>query len=431
MLNPSENIVIASHEANPAMSTRVSEGTPRQAQAIASSIDSLHVVACINQQIGGPAVTVPTLASALGFQGAHCVLAALDDARYGPVEVPANVTVISRPADALARRLGGWSPGLQRELLCRARNGIDIVHNHGLWLFPNLYARQSACFSRIPLVISPRGMLDAWSMKRSRAKKAVAWHLYERRNLESAALFHATSQAEADSVHRLGLSKPVAMIPNGVTLPAVQDTPSRIEMERRFPRLAGKHWLLFLSRLHPKKGVGELLRAWSSLADRFPDWQLIVAGPDLDGYEASMRAEADSLGLTTRVDFTGMVAGPEKACLLGHATLFVLPTHSENFGIAVAEALSHAVPVITTRGAPWAELLSHRCGWWIEQGATALEEALSDAMTMPADELRAMGRRGYALVESRYAWDQVATDMKAVYLWLCGRGPRPACVQTA
>lgn len=400
------------------------------AHEVAASLQTLHVIASINQQIGGPAVTVPRLASALSATGVGCVVASLDDKRFGPVLQPPGVTLFNPPADGMARRLRGYSPAFRRALMARAKTGVDVVHNHGAWMLPNLYARQSALSAQVPLVISPRGMLESWSLARSRAKKMLAWRLYERRNFDSAALFHATSQAEADSIRALGLRQPIAMISNGVDLPEPGSVPPRDVLEHKFPRLAGRRWLLFLSRLHPKKGVDELLQAWVTLAVRFPDWQLVIAGPDLDGHGAALRSEAAARGLGDRVVFTGMLAGREKACALAGADLFVLPTRSENFGVVVAESLAYGVPVVTTRAAPWSELLSHECGWWIEADPGALGNALGVAMALPAFQLAEMGRRGRALVESRYAWARIGAEMKSVYLWLCRQGDQPACVQT-
>ena len=271
---------------------------------------------------------------------------------------------------------------------------VGIVHNHGLWMFPNFYARQAAIAAGVPLVISPRGMLEEWALGRSRVRKALAWYLYERDNLQSAALFHATSEAEATSIRALGLQQPIAVIPNGIDMPDLSKSPDRKVLEARFPELAGKHWLLFLSRLHPKKGVTELLYVWSELSGLFPEWQLIIAGPDLDGYAENVKHEAGELGLGNRITLTGMLSGDDKTCAMANARLFVLPTHSENFGIVVAEALAHRVPVITTKAAPWNELLINNCGWWIDPGDSALEKTLHQAMQLPAEEHHAMGRRG-------------------------------------
>lgn len=391
----------------------------------------IHVVASINRDIGGPAVTVPRLASALAALEVETTVATLDYANHGVQSPVPGAQVRSVPADLLARRLRGWSPQLARDIALLARQGADVVHNHGLWMFPNLYARRAARAAAVPLVISPRGMLDDWSLRRSRARKFAAWNLFEWENLASANLYHATSEAEARSIRAAGFAQPIAMIPNGVDVPDANRLPRRDLLERMHPALAQRRWLLFMSRLHPKKGLVELVRAWEELARRFPQWHLLVAGPDLDGHGAQVQALAASLGLSGRVTFAGMLGGEEKSCALAHSDLMVLPTHSENFGIVVAEALAHGTPAMTTRAAPWEELAQRNCGWWIENSGKALGAALQEAISLAPDNLREMGARGRLLAVECYAWERIAREMKAAYLWICGSGPRPDCIREA
>jgi len=387
------------------------------------------VIASINPEVGGPAVTVSRLASALAGLGVETTVAALDYARHGPLPVLGGVRVESVTATAATRGLRGWSPRFARKVAALAQAGADVLHNHGLWMFPNYYARRAARARRIPLVVSPRGMLDEWSLRRSRFRKAVAWQLFERENLASARLFHATSAAEALAIRAARITQPIAVIPNGVDVPDSARLPGRERLERMHAALAGREWLLFMARLHPKKGLAELIRAWRGLAPRFPDWQLVVAGPDLDGHGAEMRALAVALGLSERITFAGMLSGDDKACALANAGAMVLPTHSENFGIVVAEALAHGTPAITTHAAPWQELREARCGWWIEDREEALQEALGEAMRLSPEARREMGGRGRALVASRYSWDRIGHEMLAAYDWICDCGPRPDFVR--
>lgn len=391
----------------------------------------IHVVASINRDVGGPAVTVARLASALAAQGVDTTVATLDYAVHGVQSPVPGARLRSVRAGLLGRRLRGWSPRLAREIADLARQGAGIVHNHGLWMFPNLYARRAALAAGVPLVISPRGMLDEWSLRRSRARKFFAWKLFERENLTSAALYHATSAGEARAIRAAGFAQPIAVVPNGVDVPDPAGIPPRAVLERRHPALEQRRWLLFMSRLHPKKGLLQLVRNWSDLARRFPQWQLLVAGPDLDGHGAEAAALVASLGLVARVTFAGMLGGDEKACALAHSGLLVLPTHSENFGLVIAEALAHGIPAMTTRAAPWEELAQRKCGWWIEDSSDALGAALQEALALAPETLREMGARGRSLVAERYAWERIARDMKAAYLWICRQGPRPECILQA
>ena len=389
-----------------------------------------HVVASINRNIGGPAISVPRLASALAARGVESRLATLDYPEHGPQTQVPGATLTSLPTAALNRLGRGWSPAFHHALTELARQGLDVLHNHGLWMFPNHYARQVAVAANIPLVISPRGMVEQWSLGRSRWKKWLVWHAYEKANLARAAMFHATSHEEAASIRALGLRQPIAMIPNGIEIPDAGASGDRALLEQKFPGLRGRRWLLFLSRLHPKKGVLELLRVWQRLHAQFPDWQLVLAGPDLDGYSATVLAAVNDLQLTGRVTITGMLSGSVKDSAWAGAELFVLPTHSENFGISVAEALAHGCPALTTRGAPWRGLTEQRCGWWIEMTGAELAATLTAALQLPAEERRAMGARGRDWMRRDFSWAGIAQRMESAYAHLLGQGPRPDCVLT-
>lgn len=384
-----------------------------------------HVVASINRDTGGPAITVPRLASALSSRGIEVDLATLDYPQHGPQTVVAGVTVSSTPTSWANRALRGWSSPFRRGLRSLVGDGVDLIHNHGLWMFPNLYARQTAKAARIPLVISPRGMVEPWSLRNSSIKKKIVWSLFEKGNLQSADLFHATSMAEADSIRSLGIQQPIAVIPNGIEVPDLAQRPDRSLLENLFPELRNRQWLVFLSRLHPKKGVLELLAAWKRLATDFPGWHLILAGPDLDGFEITVRNEIATLGLNKCVTVTGMLNADHKQSAFVGAELFVLPTHSENFGVAVAEALAHAVPVLTTHGAPWSGLIDHRCGWWIEFTPQKLIDGLGAALKVPREERVAMGLRGRDWMARDFSWDKVAEQMQLAYTYALGKAPAP------
>ena len=263
-------------------------------------------------------------------------------------------------------------------------------------------------------------MLSAWALGHKAWKKRLAWWLYQRRDLESARVLHATSAAEAEDIRRLGLRQPVAIIPNGVALPPQE------AMGQRAPA-ASRRTALFLSRIHPGKGLLDLVQAWHKL--RPSGWRVLVAGPDEENHRAAVEQAISERRLDGYFKFLGPVGDDRKWEVFGQADLFVLPTKSENFGIAIAEALAAGVPVITTKAAPWQELESHRCGWWVDVGVEPLVAALREATAASPEVLREMGLRGRELVRERYSWPKIAQEMKAVYEWVLGRGPRPGCVE--
>ena len=371
----------------------------------------LHTTASLHARNGGPPRTISALAEGLGRAGADVEVLALADGPPGeairPDPASAHTEFVERGRGE-ARRFG---QAVQNA-------GADLVHDHGLWLPTNHAAAQAARQQRVPFVVSTRGMLEPWARQNSRLKKTAAWWLYQRRDLASAAALHATAPSEAAALRSAGLRAPIAVVPNGVHVPSETVRPLRPPAPRR---------ALFLSRVHPKKGLPLLLDVWAEV--RPAGWELAVAGPDEDGHRAQLEAQAARLGLD-EVSFLGPIDDGKKWHLYRSADLFVLPTYSENFGVVVAEALAAGVPVLTTTGAPWAELETHRAGWWVEPAPRPLAEALRAAVGLPDDERAAMGARGRALVTARYGWDGIAAQMAEVYDWILGRRPAvPSCVQ--
>jgi glycosyltransferase involved in cell wall biosynthesis len=241
--------------------------------------------------------------------------------------------------------------------------------------------------------------------------------LGENKVLRNAACFCATSDIEKAEIRSRGLAAPVAVVPIGVSIPreAVSCQPTAIKR------------VLFLSRIHPKKGIDLLLRAWSAVQNDFTSWELVICGPDEIGWLPTLRALAKELALE-RVSFIGARYGAEKEAAYRGADLYVLPTHSENFGITVAEALSYGLPAIVSKGAPWQGLEKNKCGWWIDIGEEPLKQALREAMGLSAAELRAMGARGREWVARTYSWNIVATQIRQTYEWLLDKRNKPEWV---
>lgn len=382
----------------------------------------LHVVALTHASTGGPAVSVTRLASEQARNGHDVTLATLAYPHLGPLVEAPGVRVIAVPGGQAAVRGRGWSARLRGTLLREAR-AAEVVHNHGLWMWPNAYARQAAATAGRPLVISPRGMLEPWALARSRLKKALAWWLFERANLRAAALFHATAATEAESINALGLGTPVAVVPNGVDCPDLSSPPPRSALEESFPKLRGRRWVAFLSRLHPKKGLDLLLPAWASRVGTQPtNPVLVIAGPDHTGYRPQIEAMLRELKIESSVLLTGELQGESKAALLAHADFFVLPSYSENFGLAIAEAMSWARPVLTTTGTPWIEVGRQGAGWCVEPSGPAVAAALREALMRTPEELAAMGRAGRKLVEREFAWVPAALRLTEACLRLVEEG---------
>jgi glycosyltransferase involved in cell wall biosynthesis len=208
------------------------------------------------------------------------------------------------------------------------------------------------------------------------------------------------------------------LIPNGVDIPDLGPPVRTSDGTRR---------VLYLARIHPKKGVSNLLRAWSLVESRFAEWQLRIVGPDNDGHLAEMRDLARALDLR-RAELVGFVPESQKSAEYLQADLYVLPTYNENWGVTIADALSHAVPAIIGRGAPWQGLETHDCGWWVDNSPASLARCFESALTKSRDELHAMGQRGREWMAVQFGWPGVADQMRRVYRWLVDGGVPPDTV---
>ena len=381
----------------------------------------LHTVAGLHPDSGGPARTVTSLVHHLGkLEDVDATLATQQrngEATYTG-ELAARSTLIASSSSRISIKAGLPLRRTLNDLV--ARIPPDIVHDHGVWLPVNHMVGRLAARRRLLRVVHTRGMLEPWALSYRALRKKLAWLAYQRRDLESVATFFATSHAEAESIRALGFEQPVAVIPNGVDLPEADVPVGRKPLPDR------QRNVVFMSRIHPKKGIIELLRAWAQL--RPPGWKLILAGPDEGGHLQQVLDCVDTLALGEWVEYRGAVTGSAKTELLAAADIFVLPSFSENFGVVVAEALAHGVPVISTRGTPWQGLVDHGCGWWVEPDAQALSGALSEAIALDDEERHEMGNRGRQYA-GRYDWGYIANDTADVYRWLLGRAGRPDCVR--
>jgi glycosyltransferase involved in cell wall biosynthesis len=318
----------------------------------------------------------------------------------------------------ILRRLRS-SQGLSRALR-NASLTVDIIHNHGLWLMPNIKAGGAAFAGLKPLVVSPHGMLAPVALAFSRLKKRAFWALAQGPAVRGAACIHATSKQEYEEIRIFGLTNPVAIIPIGIDLPELP--------ARRSGGPAAERIVLSLGRIHPKKGLARLLHAWSKVEVGHPGWRLKIVGPPEVGHDNELRALAIALGLT-RVSIEGPIYGNAKTTAYEESDLFVLSTLNENFGLTVAEALAAGTPVISSKGAPWSGLESEGCGWWIDQGVEPLAAAMAHAMVLPRKALMAMGNKGREWMARDFSWDRVGHDMLDVYLWLARSTDRPVSIR--
>lgn len=276
----------------------------------------------------------------------------------------------------------------------------DIVHINGIWSPQNWGFQNVAQKLGIKVIVSPHGMLEPWILDHNPFKKKIALFLYQKKAIQRSLCLHATAQMEAENIKALGFKNPIYIIPNGIYL-------SDIKKNKEY---YGTRKMVFLSRIHRKKGIEILLEAWKNCDTK--GWTLEIAGNGDKNYIESLNQSAQNL---KNVHFVGAIYGQDKWNFLRSADVMVLPTHSENFGIVVAEALAVGVPVITTKGTPWEDLEIQQCGWWIDLSVTNLENTLVKAFNTSTEVLEAMGKNGRKLIEEKYDINTIGTKMVELY----------------
>lgn len=313
----------------------------------------------------------------------------------------------------------GYAPGLSRALI---ENKSDVVHVHGIWMYVSLAAARWARSKGQPYVITIHGMLQPWALNNSRWKKRLARWLVEDRVLRGAACVHVNTLDEARNIRRLGINTPICVIANGVDVPAHLSK----QQPAWAPEIGGCKTLLYLGRIHPKKGLRNLFHAFARLpqADN-PGWKLIVAGWDQDGHEQELRNLARDLGIDDLILFVGPQFSEAKAAALAHADAFILPSHSEGLPMAVLEAWAHRCPVLMTPQCNLTEGFDTGCALRIEPDSNSILGGLKKLFAMTVSQRKELADRARNLVEERFTWSKAATDLNDVYRWLVAGAPCP------
>ncbi len=419
------------------------------------------VVASVSRKAGGLYESVRRLAQSLSSSAESVEVFGLEDEeteadrfRWDPL--PVRVFPKIGPAGF------GFAPALARALL---KSDCDLVMSHGLWMYPSIATARWHRKTRRPYVVHPHGMLASWAVSNSAIKKRIAAMLYERGHLHQAACIRALCESEAQAIRDYGLQNPICIIPNGIDLPIAAEGPAKGLPEQssvvRRLSLSGRRVLLYLGRLHPKKGLVSLLRAWavvqkvkwSSLTSRPGEWVLVIAGWDQNGHEAKLKKLAGELGLrwsdsrgredcedisrNSQVVFIGPQFGRDKNACYSNCDAFVLPSFSEGLPMAVLEAWAYGKPVLMTAECNLPEGFAANAALPIRfrkstgpERSEPLEVAntLRQLFELSRDDSCSMGDRGRRLVIESFSWGKVAEQMCAVYEWILRSAPRPACV---
>lgn len=294
---------------------------------------------------------------------------------------------------------------------------IDIVHGHGFYVGTNYIFGRKARHMHKPLVYHVHGIFEPWILRRSRLKKYLAKLWFENANFRHASLWRALTGKEADQIRAVGIKAPIVIAPNGIDL-----APFDKFQEEAGSKGEQKGQCVFLGRLHPKKGLDLLLNAWSVIGKIKEGWKLIIAGPNENGYQSKIEQYIHGLGLHSSVSLAGTITGTEKTRLLKRADLFILPSYSEGFSVAILEALACKVPVIATTACNFPELARSGGGWECESSIESVAKTLSEAMESSIAERKERGALGRRLVEKSYTWQEVAATILEACRSLHGSG---------
>jgi glycosyltransferase involved in cell wall biosynthesis len=316
-----------------------------------------------------------------------------------------------------------YAPELKR-LAAEAVEQAEWFHGHGLYVWTNMWLGGEARKRGKPLVYHPQGFFDPWILRRSQGKKRIAHWLFEDKNIAHVRWWRAVSNKEAEQIRAVvGSHAIVHVIPNGIDIDEVDALDAHevgssqwsvgSEVTPAWTKRKRPKRLLFLSRIHAKKGLDLLVPAWGKLTREFPDWELLIVGPDEGGYQATVEKMIGESGCGETCWIHPAVSGTEKHALLRTADLFALPSYSEGFPMAVLEAAAHRIPVVQTDECNFPELTAAGGAWECRPELESVEKALRDALTAEDAEHAERGLRGRDLVEKSYSWDGIAGEVIA------------------
>jgi glycosyltransferase involved in cell wall biosynthesis len=304
----------------------------------------------------------------------------------------------------------------------------DILFSNNLWNYPAFLSAQLAQKKNIPHIVSIRGSLYPWSLSQGKLRKKIAWNLFQKRGLQKASLVHVTCVEEYNAVRGLGITSPIAIVPHGINYDDYQSLPDKNKAIEHLGLSSDKKYILFMSRLHKKKGLDLLLEVWPEIVKEYPSWCLLIVGPDYSKYTDRISTLAADKNISGNIKALGMVTGHDKKSVFSASEFFVLPSFTENFGVVIGEALAAGLPAITTTGTPWSEINTHNCGKYIALSKENLLQALQEMMSLDSETLTAMSNNGKSLIKNNYSWSAQAVKFgQAIDFVLKGK-PAPDIV---
>lgn len=367
----------------------------------------LTFISSLDINSGGPSRSVPMLVRGLAELGVDITLMTIRSENMN-----------THALEGTSAKIKVFDPSVSQSEIARylKEEHFQLIQIQSMWDLPYHKVMVEARRLGIPYIVTPRGMLEPWSLSQKKWKKKLAWWLYQRNDVQKSVCVFTTAKMEADHISNLGITTSRAVIPNGIE---TDSYPCKTSVD------IVKKQVLFLSRIHVKKGIEILFDAWKRMHSEFADWQLLVVGNGEAEYIQSLENRVECLGLKGSIKIIPPVFGNDKILLYQKSALFCLPSYSENFGMVIAEAMSCGTPVITTTNCPWNILNDTSTGWCIDLSVDNLEYALREALSMNPTELYDMGQKASRLISDNFDYRSVTRKTLRLYEWLLGGGKKP------
>lgn len=379
----------------------------------------LHIISSPSLEWGGPTKVVSDLTEAMAKIGVKIsIFAPVGNGKGTTLIQPNGVDLKLFPQGFLSRFWTSFSPALCKACQIEISN-FDLIHIHEIWHYSLLGAYRAAMSWRKPYIVTIHGTLEPWCLNHKAFKKKIYATLILKSVLRKASALHAIIEEEVKDISGFVDNRNIFVIPNGINLEDFQILPPREEIEKLYPELRGKKVVLFLGRIHPKKGLDILAKAFGTILKERRDIQLLIAGPDNNGYKSDIEKilkEEGALGNTT---FTGMLTGNYKVAALSRGDIFVLPSYSDIRGISTLEAMACGLPVVITRQCNFPEVAKVGAGEVIEPDVVQLVGVLTKLLSN-SQACKELGENGRRLIEDRFTWDKIAYQMVEVYEGILG-----------
>lgn len=389
-------------------------------------INTFHLIHNIDNSYGGPAKSIPYLMGSLNDLGHYQEVISLSFSDKETNDVITKLGLNSKSFKVWFFNATAYSPKLKGYLVKRImENDNQIIHYHNLWNYIPIVANEVAQKLSVPIVVSPRGNLYDWNLNKGFLKKKIYLDLFQREFFNNANCIHVTSKQELFAVKKLGYKSPIGLINNGINLSEFSNMKTKKEHLLNLNLSDDFKYILYMGRIEKKKGLNYLFEAYVDFVKNNENWKIIVAGPEYDkAYTNRCKEYIKNAGYEDSIIWLGMVSGQKRIDAYGAADLFVLPTHSENFGIVIAEALAAGLPVITTNGTPWMEIEDQHAGYIISLSTKNLLSAIkrfNNLNDYEKDEMSIAAKN----IAKKYSWDKPAEEMELLYQWILGKAKQP------